>query len=412
MKAHRDAITLSDVCELIVDCEHNTAPTQEHGFPLIRTPNIGRGRLILDGVQRVSEATFEAWTRRAVPQEGDLILAREAPVGNVAIVPAGINVCLGQRTVLIRPDAERIDGRYLAYLLLGDEIQGLFQSLANGATVHHLNLGDIRRLVLPRIPSRTDQVKIATILSAYDDLIENNLRRIAILEEMARALYREWFVEFRYPGHEKDSLSVDSPLGRVPGKWCVSRLGDECRIIMGQSPPSTSYNTVGDGLPFHQGVSDFGALFPSTTRYCTACERVAEKDDILMSVRAPVGRINLADQSMVIGRGLCAIRNRSAYQAFTLFQLKHFFREEDVIGNGAIFKAVRRDDVEGVPFLRPPELMVRSSDRLAQSIVDQMRTLTLINSNLQLARDTLLPRLISGELDVSNITIDAEEDNL
>src|SRR6266851_5213180 len=111
--------TLKDICESIVDCEHKTAPTQPTGYPSIRTPNIGRGRLILEGVNRVSEETFKQWTRREVPKAGDLILAREAPVGNVAIVPPNLKVCLGQRTVLLRPDSDEVDANYLLYRLLG-----------------------------------------------------------------------------------------------------------------------------------------------------------------------------------------------------------------------------------------------------------------------------------------------------
>lgn len=104
---------LLDVCELIIDCEHKTAPTQETGYPSIRTPNIGHGRFILDNVNRVSEETYAAWTQRGVPQAGDLILAREAPIGNVAIIPQKLKVCLGQRTVLIRPDKNSVDPHYL-----------------------------------------------------------------------------------------------------------------------------------------------------------------------------------------------------------------------------------------------------------------------------------------------------------
>ena len=98
---------LLNICELIVDCEHKTAPTQGTGYPSIRTPNIGRGRLLLDGVNRVSEDTYQEWSKRAIPQADDLILAREAPIGNVAIVPKNLKVCLGQRTVLIRPNKKK-----------------------------------------------------------------------------------------------------------------------------------------------------------------------------------------------------------------------------------------------------------------------------------------------------------------
>ena len=112
------ARTLDDVCEFIVDCLHKTAPIQAEGYPSIRTPNVGRGRLILDGVNRVSEAVYQEWTQRAVPVAGDLILAREAPAGNVAIIKDGQVVCLGQRTVHLRPDRKKVDPDFLCYYLL------------------------------------------------------------------------------------------------------------------------------------------------------------------------------------------------------------------------------------------------------------------------------------------------------
>uniref|UniRef100_UPI0025FBCC48 restriction endonuclease subunit S n=1 Tax=uncultured Nevskia sp. TaxID=228950 RepID=UPI0025FBCC48 len=218
-------LTLNDVCTAIVDCEHKTAPTQPEGHPSIRTPNIGRGRLLLDGVNRVSDETYQQWTQRMEPRAGDLILAREAPIGNVAIIPEKLKVCLGQRTVLIRPDRKRVLPEYLVYLLLGDEIQGRIRGQSNGATVHHLNMKDIRCLRLPKLPSTDDQRRIASILTAYDDLIENNTRRIAILEEMARRSYEEWFVHFRFPGHENMRM-VESGIGPVPEGWRPKLLGD------------------------------------------------------------------------------------------------------------------------------------------------------------------------------------------
>lgn len=219
---------LSDVCELVIDCEHKTAPTQETGYPSIRTPNIGRGRLILENVNRVSEETYKEWTKRAIPQAEDLILAREAPVGNVAIISKNLKVCLGQRTVLIRANREKINPYYLVYLLLDDKIQGKIKSISNGATVHHLNIKDIRNLELPELPLLSTQKKIAFILSNYDDVIENNTRRIEILEQMAKLVYEEWFVKFRFPGHEKVKI-VSSELGEIPEGWRVEKLEKNCR---------------------------------------------------------------------------------------------------------------------------------------------------------------------------------------
>jgi type I restriction enzyme S subunit len=192
-----DPPKLQSFCELIVDCEHKTAPLSDVGIPSIRTPNIGRGRLMLDGVNLVSEAVYREWTRRAEPRAGDLILAREAPVGNVALVPAGLRVCLGQRTVLICPRVAVIDASFLCYFLLAPPTQEYFASVASGATVPHLNVADIRNAPLPSLPPLPIQRRIAAVLGAYDDLIENNARRIRVLEEMARTLYREWIEERR-----------------------------------------------------------------------------------------------------------------------------------------------------------------------------------------------------------------------
>jgi type I restriction enzyme S subunit len=399
--------TLRDVCELIVDCEHKTAPVQETGYPSIRTPNIGRGRLILGGVNRVSRQVYKEWTRRAKPRAGDLILAREAPVGNVAIVPEELQSCLGQRTVLIRPDHQQVVPQYLVYLLLGDEVQARFHAYASGATVPHLNMRDIRNLVLPRLPPLCTQREIAAVLSAYDDLIENNTRRIAILEEMARLIYREWFVHFRFPGHE-DMKMVDSELGPIPDGWEVRTLGETCDLVVGQSPKSEFYNEHGDGLPFHQGVTHFGRLYPTTWVYCTVEKRIAEPGDILLSVRAPVGRINVADRRMVIGRGLHAIRSKTETQTLTLLQLKERFRDEDTMGSGTIFKAVTKSDVLGLQLLAPPLDIIADFQRIVDPAFCALANLTQKSGLLRSARDLLLPRLVHGNIDVSGLHVDSE----
>ncbi len=175
--------TLNDVCEFIVDCLHKTAPIQSEGYPSIRTPNVGRGRLILEGVNRVSQDTYDEWTKRAIPVAGDLILAREAPAGNVAVVKEGQIVCLGQRTVHLRPDRNKVDSDFLCYFLLTPKQQGELLAGETGATAGHVNMRDIRRLKLGPLPEMHKQKKAGEIISNYDDLIENNRRRIALLEE-------------------------------------------------------------------------------------------------------------------------------------------------------------------------------------------------------------------------------------
>ena len=195
MPKYREVTRLKYICELIIDCEHKTAPTQEIGCPLIRTPNIGIGHLMLDGVNRVSEATYQEWSRRTIPQSGDLILAREAPVGNVAIIPKDLKVCLGQRTVLIRPHKNMVCSMFLVYLMLGDEIQTRLLGRSTGAIVHHLNMADIRNLELPRLPFLSTQRKIVDFLNRktkqIDELIAAERRKIELLKEYRQSLISE-----------------------------------------------------------------------------------------------------------------------------------------------------------------------------------------------------------------------------
>lgn len=243
---------LSDVCEFIVDCPHTTAKDEGKGSPLIRTPNVGKGRLLLDDVHRVSERVYQERNFLGTPEDGDLIFAREAPAGNVALVTKGEKVCLGQRTVLIRPNTQYVVPEFLTYYLLAPEQQYKLLGTANGATVAHVNLPVIRKMPIS-LPEMSVQMKLAGILSAYDNLIENNQKQIKLLEEAAQRLYREWFVDLRFPGYEETEI-VDG----VPAGWSNQCLSDFADVVMGQSPKSEFYNQVNEGLPFHQGVGSYG----------------------------------------------------------------------------------------------------------------------------------------------------------
>jgi type I restriction enzyme, S subunit len=168
---------LGAICANIVDCEHKTAPEAAPGTEYaysIGTPHIRNGRILFDAAKRVDQQTYESWTVREVPREDDLILAREAPVGQVGRISEGDRVCLGQRTVLLRPDAARVNPRYLHYLLLSPLVQETMASKATGSTVSHLNVKDIRDLPLPPLPTLPYQTAVAELLSALDDKLALN----------------------------------------------------------------------------------------------------------------------------------------------------------------------------------------------------------------------------------------------
>ena len=212
---------LSEICLNIVDCPHSTAPDEGSGYALIRTPNIGKGRFNLEGVHRISEDAYKKRCARITPTVNDLILAREAPAGNVAIIKENMELlALGQRTVLIRPNPEKVYPDFLVYYLLAPQQQNELLGRATGATVAHVNIPIINNLPVTLPPLETQQ-KIAGILSAYDDLIENNRKQIKLLEEAAQKLYKEWFVKFNFPGHE-NVKNVDG----VPETWKKTTIGE------------------------------------------------------------------------------------------------------------------------------------------------------------------------------------------
>ena len=199
-----------------------------------------------------------------------------------------------------------------------------------------------------RFPDTTLQERIVSFLSPYDDAIENYQRRIELLEEATTLLYREWFVRLRFPGHQHTEANDGVPRG-----WKRSKLSELAEIVMGQSPKSIHYNEEGEGLPFHQGVTDFGSRFPTHQTYCTVENRIAEPGDILFSVRAPVGRINLTPDRIIIGRGLAALRSKLGLQNLLHYALKSHFFKEDMMGGGAIYAAITKKDLHGVELLQP-----------------------------------------------------------
>lgn len=255
-----------------------------------------------------------------------------------------------------------------------------------------LNRNHIHRLNI-MIPEYRIQDHIASILSTYDDLIENNRRRIQLLEETARLLYKEWFVNLRFPGHEHVTITDGVPEG-----WEKKPLRKIADITMGQSPKSVYYNEDGNGLPFHQGVRNFGVRFPSHQTYCTVQNRLAEPGDILFSVRAPVGRINITIDKIIIGRGLAAIRSTSGQQNLLFYALKSRFFKEDIMGSGAIFAAITKKDLHEVELLQASDAIVEMFQEHVHPIDLEIETLHRTIDNLIQARDLLLPRLMNGEV--------------
>jgi type I restriction enzyme S subunit len=377
-------------------------PTETEKYPYIGLQHIEQQSLRLNEIG----ASTDTISTKKVFQKGDILFGSLRPYFRKVVRPGFDGVCSTDITVIrAKEDTDTI---FLYYFIANQEFIDHATNISTGTRMPRANWKVLCESEW-FFPPLSTQRKIAAILSAYDDLIENNLRRINILEEMAQALYREWFVHFRFPGHEKVRL-VDSPLGKIPEGWHHKTLIEMAGITMGQSPKSIYYNLDRKGLPFHQGVRDFGSRFPSHKVYCTVQNRLAEPGDILFSVRAPVGRINIAKDRIIIGRGLAAIRSRFGQQNLLFYALKNHFFKEDMIGSGAIYAAITKKDLYEVELIQPSDLVAQTYMDCVQPIDSQIENLYRATEVLARTCDLLLPRLISGELDVSKLDIVVPED--
>ena len=388
---------LRELCSDIIDCVNKTAPISEvpTKYRMLRTSDIRDGKVNLDNLNCVSKETFDKWTRRGKLQVGDIVFTREAPLGEVGLIRTSAeNLFLGQRLVLFRANRDVCDNRFLLYsLLFRDNKQAIIQK-GVGSTVLHLRVPECERITI-HAPELTVQHRIADILSAYDDLIENNQKQIKLLEEAAQRLYKEWFVDLRFPGYEHTKI-VDG----VPEKWRKRRLSDFSNIIMGQSPKSEFYNHVGEGLPFHQGVGSYGSRFVKDDTYTTSFTRIAEPGSVLFSVRAPVGRLNVTQNKIVIGRGLAALNHKDGLQSFLFYMLKDRFFKDNLVGNGSIFASISKEELLNQEFMIPDEVIAKWYNNIAQNFDNKIAVLDQQLNLLIKARDRLLPKMMSGEVEV------------
>lgn len=394
---------LNEVCEFIVDCPHSTAKDEGEGYPLIRTPNIGRGRLILEGVHRISESEYLKRNARATPQDNDLIFAREAPAGNVAIIKNGEKVCLGQRTVLIRPNQNLVNPDFLVYYLLAPEQQYGLLGTANGATVSHVNIPTIRNLNI-KLPQLSSQVRIARILSAYDNLIENNQKQIKLLEEAAQRLYQEWFVKLRFPGHEKVKV-VDG----VPEGWKSCALGDvidfnpKISVKKGQkkvSVPMSALSTtlmVIDSTQFTHTMSNAGSKFQNGDTLLARITPCLQNGKTGFVWGLDPEEVAVGSTEFIVMRS----KSLNPYMVYLLARTDDFreYAIKSMTGSDGRQRA-QTSKIELFPYFLPSVEIVNQFCDFVAPIFQTIFSLNCQCERLAEARDRLLPKLMSGEIEV------------
>jgi Restriction endonuclease S subunits len=373
---------------------------------------------------RFADCAFITAEKDAVLRKGklvrnDVVLTTRGTVGNAAYFDDSIpfdHIRINSGMVILRAQTLALQSRYLYLFVRSSLFLAQVSALRTGSAQPQLPIRDISRVEIP-IPPLGEQRAIAHILGTLDDKIELNRRMNETLEAMARALFKSWFVDFdpvrakaegRDPGLPKPLADLfpdsfeDSELGEIPKGWVAGRVDDEFDLTMGQSPPGDTYNELGEGMPFFQGRTDFGFRFPTRRVYCTAPTRLAKTGDTLISVRAPVGDINMASEDCVVGRGVAAARHKSGSRSYTY----QFMRSlEDVFarfeGEGTVFGSIGKKDFHAIPCVVPPRGLVVEFERLMTPIDDSINNNDCESRTLAALRDTLLPKLISGELRIA-----------
>ncbi len=364
-----------------------------------------------------------------VLNQGDLIitmtdLSKNADtLGYPAIVPLshkGHRFLHNQRLgKVIVNNSDAVDCGYLYYLMCGQNYRHEVLASTTGTTVKHTAPERIKRFRF-NLPPLVEQRQIAHILGTFDEKIELNRQMNETLEAIARTIFKSWFVDFgpvrakmegRLPASMDaatatlfPSVFQDSPLGEIPKGWEVATVGEEFNLTMGQSPPGSTYNEDGDGLPFYQGRKDFGFRYPTRRVYCNAPTRLAKKDDTLVSVRAPVGDINMVEEKCCIGRGVAAIRHKTGSRSYTYYAMQ-FLREDFALyeAEGTVFGAINKTGFQTLSQLRPSDGIIEAFERLVYPLDQSIENNENQSRTLSQIRDTLLPKLLSGEIRVDDV---------
>lgn len=414
-------IKISELCEHIVDCVNKTAPSvgYETPYKMIRTPNIKNGVINLDGCRYVEKETYEKWTRRARVEEGDILLTREAPMGEVGLVNFKDTVFLGQRIMQYRVNPLKLDSNFLLYSFLSPDLQFQFRRHdSSGSIISHIRVPDCSEFEI-NTPPLEIQKEISMVLRNIDDKIYLNNCINAELESMAKTLYDYWFVQFDFPNANGKpyktaggKMVYNTILKReIPEGWEVKKLSSLLTIGSGFPFESTLYveagnykvitikNVQDDGL--HTDKTDFIEHLPKGLQdYCEL-----KIKDVLISLTGNVGRVCLVNEEKLllnqrVGKFLC---DNSWQTYFYLYFLRAETRLRlENIATGSSQKNLSPIDAVNYSHAFPPNDVRFKFNDLTESIINLIVKNSSENRKLSELRDWLLPMLMNGQVTVNN----------
>jgi len=408
--------TLQDACLLITDGKHGDCQNEEgSGYYFISCKDVREGWVDYSGARQITEADYRDTHRRTQLEPNDILITNSGTIGRMALVPARpetYRTTFQKSVAIIKPNQDKAVPKWLYYYLMAS--RDALIAWAGGTAQKNLLLRDLRAFEVHLLPLPT-QRKIAAVLSAYDDLIENNARRIAVLEEMARLLYQEWFARFRFPGHE-DVAMVDSELGPVPEEWEVKPIGEAIETLGGGTPSTKNPEYWDDGSITWFTPSDLtsaGTMFISESSrqitelgYQKSSAHLFPPYSVMMTSRATIGVVAINTQEACTNQGfITCIPNEqvSAYQIY--FWIEQNKDQIISVASGATYKEINRTEFREFLIAIPDPNTNERFVEMMTPIANQIENLQTKNAILRRTRDLLLPRLVSGKVDVSGLEI-------
>ncbi|WP_438468678.1 restriction endonuclease subunit S [Vibrio vulnificus] len=435
MSCNWPRVQISEVCELIVDCVNKTAPRVDYETPfkMIRTPNVKGGKISLNDCRFVEEDTYEKWTRRAKVLRDDVLLTREAPMGEVGIVDFDETVFLGQRIMQYRADRSKLDPHFLLYSFLSSDLQHQFNMHeGSGSVVSHIRVPDCSKFEL-NLPPLDVQKDIAGVLKKLDRKISVNQQTNQTLEQMAQAIFKSWFVDFdpvkaKMNGEQPEGMDaataslfpeklVESELGLIPEGWEVGTLDTHTSMIIdhrGKTPKKLGSDWVEEGYPAisAKNIKSKKIVRPDTIRFideATYKKWMKEpliKGDIIMTSEAPMGELYFFDgsQDFCLSQRLYGLRANSdiCSPEFLFNWLQTTKAKADMEGraSGTTALGIKQAELRKVKILTPPRELLEQYSVVASNLVDMAAKNNAQNTTLEALRDTLLPKLLSGEIEL------------
>lgn len=426
------------------------------GIPVIRGSNLSIGLSRFDSSEfvYVKDETLER-LKRSECLPGDIIFTKKGTLGQTGFISNDLKYkkyLLSSNQMRLRVNTSIADPEYVYYWVSSNESIEKIKRDSEFTGVPKINLDYLKKFPI-KLPKLAIQKSTANVLRSIDNKINLNTQTNQTMESIAQAIFKSWFVDFepvkakmavladggtreqaelaamgaisgkgeaelaqlqqQNPEHYQQlaetaalfpSAMVESELGEIPEGWDISSVEQQYKVEMGQSPKGESYNENGHGTLFYQGRAEFGTRFPTPRLFTTEPKKFASRGDILMSVRAPVGDLNIANNACCIGRGLAALNHKLGGTSFAYYELKSLHHVFDRFnGEGTVFGSINQKDLKSISVIKPSAELVYQFRQAVESIDSQIYFNASQNVSLANLRDTLLPKLLSGEIDLSDI---------